>query len=255
MAKQRRFASPRPLSTLAPKGHIVIGIPSRGVCESHFARTLSDLVLFDATRGQRHLHPERPVVWTIGATQIVVARNILVDKFLENETADWLLMLDDDQVYPKELLEHMIAAADPELRPIVGVPVWRYATDGNGGPVRVTHNVLDITDANAFVEWTEPLPPNAVVQVPAIGTGCMIVHRSVFLKMRQWCIDNGQGAKWGWFRHNVYQPADMAEGEDLYFCRLAASCGFPVFAATFTTLGHVKRMILEGPVPPGLVAV
>lgn len=253
MGKNRRVTTPAARTT--PKGTVVLGIPSRGQCESHFARTLADMVLFDSLHGRRHLHPEQPILWTIGATQIVQARNVLVDKFLANPTADWLLMLDDDQVYPKDLLEYLIESVDQYDRPIVGVPVWRFATDGTGGPVRVTHNVLDLSEHNAFVEWTDPLPENTVMQVPAVGTGCLMVHRSALEKIRDWCADNGLGTKWCWFRHMVHQPADMAEGEDLYFCRLAAHVGIPVFISTFTTLGHVKRMVLDGPVPPGLVTV
>jgi hypothetical protein len=31
--------------------------------------------------------------------------------------------------------------------------------------------------------------------------------------------------------------------------------GVPIFAHTFTTLGHVKRIILNGAIPPGLVTI
>jgi hypothetical protein len=254
MGKNTR--APKKAVETAPKGTIVIGIPSRGVCESHFARTLGDLCLWDSRYGRQHLHAERPVIWTIGATQIVNARNTLVHQFLASDAGDWLLMLDDDQVYPKELLEYLIESADPTERPIVGVPVWRMQSDPtDASNVKVIHNILDLHESNAFVEYTDELPPNAVVQVPAIGTGCLLVHRGVLLQMADWCDKQGHGRRWCWFRHNVYQPADMAEGEDLYFCRLAAALGIPIFATTFTTLGHVKRIILNGELPTGVLTV
>jgi hypothetical protein len=254
MGKNTR--APKAAPQVAPKGTIVVGIPTRGVCESHFARTLTDLALWDSRYGRQHLDAERPIIWTIGATQIVNARNTLVHQFLASDRGDWLLMLDDDQVYPKELLEHLIEAADPDTRPIMGVPVWRYQADGSSSTtVKVTHNILDLHESNAFVEYTDELPDNAVVQVPAVGTGCMLVHRSVFERMADWCEQQGYGRRWCWFRHNVYLPADMAEGEDLYFCRLAAALGIPVYVTTFTTLGHVKRIILDGPLPDGVLTV
>jgi len=240
----------------APNGTVVVGIPSRGVCDSHFARTLADLVFWDRHYGSQHFDPIRPFVWSVGATQVVNARNNLVFEFLNMEHGDWLLMLDDDQLYPQHLLEHLMIAAHPEDRPIVGVPVWRFQSDGDDpNDVRSTHNVMDLHESGAFVEWTAELPPDSLVQVAAIGTGCLLIHRSVLVKMRDWSAERNLGSRWPWFRHNVWQPADMAEGEDLYFCRVAGLMGIPVFAHTFTTLGHVKRIILSGPVPPGIIKV
>jgi hypothetical protein len=241
---------------VATKGTVVIGVASRGTCESHLARTLGDLMLWDSRYGRQHLDPERPIIWTIGATQVVNARNTLVHQFLASDQGEWLLMIDDDQVYPKELLEYLIESVDKDERPIVGVPVWRMQSETNDpDQVKVTHNVLDMHESNAFVEYEDNLPPNSVIQVPAIGTGCMIVHRSVFERMADWCEGKGMGRRWCWFRHNVYMPADMAEGEDLYFCRLAGMMGIPVYASTFTTLGHVKSIILNGALPAGTLKV
>lgn len=246
--------APSTLSTRhvkAPKGTITIGIPTRGTCEAHFARTLNDLILWDQRIGRQHLHPAHPTIWTVGATQVVNARNTLVDKFLTYDS-DWLLMLDDDQLYPHDLLEYLIESADPVERPIVGVPVWRLASNGDGGPTRVTHNVMDLHESGGFVEWTEPFPEHSVIQVAAVGTGCLLVHRKVLEDMRDWCDERGHGRRWCWFRHNVYQPADMSEGEDLYFCRVAGLMGVPVYITTFTTLQHVKSLVLTGPIPEGL---
>jgi hypothetical protein len=240
----------------APKGSIVVGIPSRGTCETHFARTFSDLCIWDSLHGRRHLDAERPVIWTVGSTQIVNARNTLVTQFLASDRGDWLLMLDDDQIYPNELLEYLIESADPVERPIVGVPVWRMMSeDSDPAKVRVTHNLLDLDDGNMFVEFKGDLPPNCVIQVPAVGTGCLLVHRSALVKMAEWSAQNGQASRSCWFRHHVYFPADVAEGEDLFFCRLAAACGIPVFVTTFTTLEHVKPVILSGSVPVGTFKV
>ena len=245
----------RPATTTTGNGSIVLAIPSRGTCESHVARTLSDMVLWDARLGRQHLNADRPIIWTVGASQIVNARNVLVRQFLAQDHGDWLLMLDDDQLYPKDLLEYLIEAADPVERPILGVPVWRFIGGGEGGPVSVGHNVFDLHESNGFVVWPDPLPENAVMQVAAVGTGCLMIHRSALLAMQAWSEAQGLGTKWCWFRHSIWQPADMSEGEDLYFCRLAHLVGFPVFVSTFTTLGHVKSIILDGDVPPGLVSV
>lgn len=250
MARNKQRPTAR---AFAPKGTVTLGIPSRGVCDSHFARTWAELVMWDRDFGRRHLHPEQPFISVIGATQIIHSRNTIVEKFLKSD-ADWLVWMDDDQVYPNNILEILIEAADPVERRIVGVPVWRF-TSKDEGPVRVTHNVMDLHETGVFVEWPGDLPEAAVFQIGAIGTGCMIVHRSVFEEMQQHSVAAGQGARWCWFRHIVYQPADMAEGEDLFFCRIAWSLKIPVWCVSTVTLGHRKTITLTGAIPEGGVTI
>lgn len=248
--------TPAPTRPSAPKGTLTLGIPSRGECDSHFARTWAELVMWDRDYGRRHLHPEQPFISVIGATQIIHSRNTIVEKFLGQgpDGAEWLVFMDDDQLYPKNVLEILVEAADPVERRIVGIPVWRF-TSKDEGPVSVTHNVMDFHESGAFVEWPGELPKDAVLQVAAIGTGCMMIHRSVLEEMRAHSIAAGTGSRWAWFRHIVHQPADMAEGEDLFFCRYAWSIGIPVWTVTTVTLGHRKTITLEGALPPGAVVI
>lgn len=244
-----------PTRTHAPKGTITLGIPSRGVCDAHFTRTLAELVMWDRDYGRRHLHPDQPFISVIGSTQIIHSRNTIVAKFLAQvDGADWLAFFDDDQVYPKNILEILTEAADAAERRIVGVPVWRF-NSRNEGPVEVTHNVFDFDASGVFVDWPDALPDDTVLQVAAIGTGCMMIHRSVLEQMQQASVEAGTGSRWCWFRHVVYQPADFAEGEDLNFCRQAWGLGIPVWAVTTVTLGHRKTITLEGALPEGAVTI
>lgn len=254
MSKKRKSPAPAHRQT-APKGHVTLGLMSGSMTEPHFTRTLADLVMFDREYGRKHLHPEHPSIWVIGATMVTNARNTVVNRFLaqpEGNQADWLLFMDDDQVYPTTVIELLIESADPVERRIVGLPVWRFASDVNG-PVRVTHNVMDLHEGGSFVEWTEPFPENTVMEVAAVGTGCMLIHRSALVEMQAKSVEMGNGANWCWFRQQFYQPADIAEGEDLFFCRLAWSCGISVWLNTAVTLQHVKSIVLDGPVPEGVL--
>jgi GT2 family glycosyltransferase len=241
----------------APKGTITLALASGDRPEPHTMRTVLDMVMFDRELGHQHLHPSRPTVWVVGATFVTNARNRLVQRFLDqpvDSRADWLLFLDDDQLYPETLLEILIASADPVERRIVGLPVWRF-TSKDDGPVRVTHNVFDVDEHGWFVEWPDELPENAVVQVAAVGTGCMLVHRTVLEEIRQMADDNGRGTKWCWFVQQVYQPADVCEGEDIWFCRMAAAARIPVWVNTSTTLQHAKTVMLQGPSPVGAYSI
>lgn len=235
----------------APKGTVAIGIVSRGECKSHFARSLADVVSWDMQYGRRWLAHDKPMIWVIGGTVVANSRNNVVHQFLMSQAADWLVLIDDDQVFPPNLIEYLMEPADAVERPVIGIPVWRF-TSKDDGPVRVTHNVFDVAD-NAFVEFEE-LPTDALVQVGAVGTGCMVIHRDVLLKLADFSHQTGNGSRWAWFRHNVY-GGDISEGEDLFFARLCAAAGVPIFVNTSLTLGHLKTVILDGPVPEGLVTI
>jgi hypothetical protein len=225
--------------------------------EPHTARTWLEVVMYDCYHGNRHIHPSRPFLTVAGAGFVTNARNELVRKFLaqpEDDRADWLLFLDDDQVYPEYLLEILMGSAHPVERRIVAMPVWRFISN-DGGPIRVTHNVFDVDEGGGIIEWTEPFPENAVIQVPAVGTGCMLIHRTVLEEMQQVAIENGRGAKWCWFAQQTYLPADVCEGEDIWFCRLAAATGIPVWINTSMTLQHAKTIMLQGPAPAGSLSI
>jgi hypothetical protein len=249
MSNRRATKAKRQLSSTieAPKGHVTLGIPSGNAPEAHMARTLFEVGFWDQRYGRKHLNPKHPTCWVIGSTIVMNARNTIVRKFLEQpegEQSEWLLFLDDDQVYPCDVLEHLIEAADPVERRIVGLPVWRFLSPDDSTNVAVTHNVLDVHESGAYVAWPGELPENALIQVGAVGTGCMLIHRSALLEMQQASIAADQGGNWAWFRQVIYQPADYCEGEDLYFCRLAWRCGIPVWVNTSVTLEHVKKIRL-----------
>jgi hypothetical protein len=241
----------------APAGTVSLAIASGDRPDPHTMRTVLDMVFFDREYGQQHLHPSRPFLWVVGATFVTNARNRLVQKFLQQpkETgAEWLLFLDDDQLYPEQTLEILMASADPVERRIVGLPVWRFISKDDG-PVRVTHNVFDVNERGEFVEWPDELPDNAVVQVAAVGTGCMLIHRSALEDIQRIAYENGRGSQWCWFVQQVYQPADACEGEDIWFCRLAAAAKIPVWVNTSTTLQHAKTVMLQGPTPVGAYSI
>lgn len=241
----------------APKGTISLALASGDRPEPHTMRTVLDMVMFDREYGKQHLDAARPFVWVVGATFVTNARNRLVQKFLEQppgNRADWLLFLDDDQLYPEYLLEILMASADPVERRIVGIPVWRFISKDDG-PVRVTHNVFDVNERGEFVEWPDHLPDNAVVQVAAVGTGCLLVHRTALEEIQRVAFENGRGSQWCWFQQQVYQPADACEGEDIWFCRLAAAAQIPVWVNTSQTLQHAKTVMLQGPTPVGAYSI
>lgn len=228
------------------KDKIVLGVPTRGVMPSHTTRSLVDLAIYDGMHGGRWLAHERPCIWIIGASMIVNSRNQLVKQFLGLDGApEWLLMVDDDQLYPKHLLDSLMASVEfvraQGLECLtMSVPVWRLHGEDK---IRSTHNAFGFDEAaGGFVEH-EGLPDNAVVQVAAIGTGCLMIHRDALLRLQKHSVDLGMGDTECWFRH-INWPRN--EGEDIYLCRLMMSAGIALY--TTTTVGlleHVKQIRVD----------
>jgi hypothetical protein len=238
----------------APKGYVSLGIPSGGPA-SHFTRTLFELAMYDQCHGGKHLHPNVPSAWIIGSSSIPTARNRIVEKFLEqpdDAKSDWLLFFDDDQLMEPHMLDVLIGSADAVERPIVALPVWRFLESPDGG-IGVTHNVMNLTTDEMFAPMREPLPPDTLLQVAGVGTGCMMIHRSVFRKMADALLAAEMPPLL--FREMHHDRANYRESEDLWFCRVAGNAGIPIFVNTTLTIRHVKPIILDREMTPGEVTI
>lgn len=220
---------------------------------SHTARSLFGIAVWDGLHGSGYLQHRTPAKWIVGASLVSNARNKLVEMFLDNEDKpEWLLFLDDDQIYPEHLVESLmmgVQSVEGETGVkclTMSVPVWRFF--GETDPA-VTHNVFDIDDAGRFKIHEDPLPENTVVQVAAIGAGCLMVHREALERIREVSAEHGFGNQSCWFRH-VAWPNN--EGEDLYFCRMLIGSQIPLFMTTSVgVLEHVKQVRLTGEAEAG----
>jgi hypothetical protein len=97
----------------------------------------------------------------------------------------------------------------------------------------------------------EDYPSDALMRVGATGTGCLLVHRSVFAAMKQphpngWgTLPNGQPNPYPWFQEGLTGPRGEPFGEDVVFCRRARAMGIPVHVHTGIQCGHVKSFVLD----------
>jgi hypothetical protein len=163
-----------------------------------------------------------------------------------------LLFFDDDQLMEPHMLDVLIGSADADERPIVALPVWRFLESPDGG-IGVTHNVMSLTDAEMFAPLREPLPENTLMQVAGIGTGCMMIHRSVFAKMADALLAVEMPPLL--FREMHHDRANYRESEDLWFCRVAGNAGIPIFVNTSLIIRHVKPILLDREMAPGEVTI
>lgn len=238
---------------------VVIGCPTRGTMASHCGRSLFAIGVWDGMHGSGYLQHEKNALWIVGASLVTNARNKLVDLFLGLESKpEWLLMLDDDQVYPPHLIEAMMVAvqsveAETRVKCLtMSVPVWRFY--GEPEPA-VTHNVFDLTEEGRFVVRERELPENGCEQIAAIGGGCIMVHREALERIKQISIEQWgeHGERDPWFRHNSWL---VNESEDLYFCRMLLAAEVPLWVTTTAgVLEHVKTIRLDRAMESGAVTI
>lgn len=220
-------------------GTVSVGWIHPGEWASCFGSSLIDLLFYDAAHDGRILRSEHPTIAKeTGAAQIHAGRNRVVQSFLDETTADHLLMIDADMGFAPDLVTQLLAAAQP----IVGGLAFAQKSDGKGDMYarryRCTPTVYrmhETTDEIGFVPWFD-YPRNELVEVDGTGAACVLICRDVLEAIRA-----EHGDHW-------YHPIELPKGpqgstefgEDLSFCIRAKACGFPIFVDTSVKTTHDK---------------
>jgi hypothetical protein len=164
----------------------------------------------------------------LGDAMIYHARNRLAMKFLETD-ATWLLFVDDDMLFPigrATMIRRLARLPDsyPDA-PLALQTVDRlkesgnwlvggtyYTRNGTGIPVNSLARDSNYTRAARSFE-------NQLFPCDWMGTGLMLVHRNVFLKMQAEMPElapKREDQPW-----NFFQPGEDGRGEDMAFCKRA----------------------------------
>ena len=162
---------------------------------------------------------------------IAVARNNIVRNFLEQDQ-EWLWMVDTDIAFMPDAIDRLMDEADPDECPVLSALYFVFA--GKTQTPAVYRDSIDIP--GTFDAFTE-IPGNEVVEAGAVGAGCLLVHRSVFEKIKK---DNDGDECW--FREMVRNGRDV--GEDISFCFRVRESGFPIHVHTGVRVGHMKVALL-----------
>ena len=168
------------------------------------------------------------------------SRNLVVKTFLETTNAAWLLMVDSDERLSIEVFKKLVDAAHDKERPIVSGLVFAAFFDGDDSlrPVPTIYKM----DAEKGLEAIDAYPLDEIIEVDAVGTGCLLVHRSVLLEMQKQTTPN-QGKDWAWFVEGAINGTYF--GEDLLFSKRLKSMGFKIHAHTGAILPHQKQFWLD----------
>ena len=171
--------------------------------------------------------------------QIARQREIVINYWHEKNKADWLLWVDSDVVISPETFLKLWNQKDKDTRPIMtGV---YFTTDNPEEPLMVPmptiYNFVDNKDGEFVLSRVHPMPKDKLIQVGAAGMGYVLMHRSVFDRIKevvpdvQFFMEMGRGSKF--------------IGEDIYFFALCEKAGIPVWCDTSATAPHMKRFSFD----------
>jgi GT2 family glycosyltransferase len=213
-------------------GSAVIGYVHPGTVRAEFCASLLAVCMEGQT-------PVTQVLAVGSGPNISTARNVVCRQFLEQDAADWLFMCDTDMWFGRDMIDRLVAAADPVERPVVGALCYSQNTDNGGGEPYPT--MYELTEGPGgellFIRYKQ-WPEDAVVQVAGTGAACLLIHRTALERVEKAAGDRAAP----WFRESTNGAALI--GEDLTFCLRCAAAGIPVHVATGVAAGHMKTTML-----------
>jgi hypothetical protein len=226
-------------------GSVTIGFVHPGHRRECFAASLQDLILYDMAGAQRTAHPFGQLAKECGSGGIVDGRNRICRAVVDESESEWLLMVDSDAGFEHDTLERLIAAADPETRPVVGALSFGATSDGKapmfGQRYRAYPTLMiyyDLSDKVGFAPMSA-YPVDQLVEVSGTGCHCILIHRSALEKIRgRFAGQFAAGQEW-------YTPITHPKGpttfsEDLSFCVRAAAADIPIHVHTGIKTTHDK---------------
>lgn len=164
-----------------------------------------------------------PEGWTylldfVSKQPVDACRNEIVKRFLEQDQAEWLFMIDDDIVPWPTILE----MTQYNKKVISALCYIRK----NGVPITtcVLKRKADWVKYGGMKEGTgEPL------EVQGVGTGAVLIHRSVLEKVKP-----------PWFRFTYNADGTMRQGEDFYFSQKVKKAGYSLWLDASRPCGHIN---------------
>jgi hypothetical protein len=210
---------------------LVAGYVHGGWVRAEFAASVLDLVVKGAA------DVETVLAYQSGPN-ISTGRNQLVNSFLEEYTAPWLLMLDTDMWFPAGTAAQLIAAADPVERPVVGALC--FSQNYEGAPYSTMYELTEPEPGKLAFARRRDWPEDECVKVSATGAACLLMHRDALELVRKTSGDIAAP----WFRETAVGAPLALMGEDMTFCLRCAAAGIPVHVHTGIRAGHMKTTML-----------
>jgi hypothetical protein len=241
---------------------ILLGSPVHGgmVCLGYHEAILRTLIFFG-----REYPGITFGIRTVVSSMLPFARNILASMAL-NESFSHLLFVDSDMGFSPTLIAKMIALQKPVVGCICPKKAFNYewfhasaATYENPMVARLLANDY-IGGQSAVIAELGPdgqrtaCLVDGFVRVQYAGTGIMLIHRDVFVAIKErypelWVEDPGEkyrsfGLHGGLLQcfDAVQGPDGIFPGEDIAFCRRwVDGCGGDIWASVDETIVHIGQ--------------
>lgn len=213
--------------------NVVVGYVHPDLIHARFATSLFELLVHKGPNSIDAVLSEE------SGPLIATARNGIVRRFLDEQRAPWLLMVDTDMVFAADALDRLLNVADQRTAPIVGALCWSQTAAGDQPTL---YELVPHEDgAAAFARYTT-WPEDALMPVGGTGAAFLLIHRYVLEKIERGWAPGRRDVIWPWFRESAM--GSRAMGEDLTFCLRVKSAGYPIHVDTGVQVGHLKTTML-----------
>jgi hypothetical protein len=165
------------------------------------------------------------------------ARNQIARQFLATDH-EWLWMIDTDIIFTRKTLPALLDIADPDETPVVSA-LFNGRPEGEDMPI--AYGAGKDSEGRfkfGFLRPEQIGDKGAVIQVAAVGTGCILIHRNAFERISK----HNPGDDGLWFCEMVVDGDEF--GEDMSFCMRLALAEVPLLLHTGVRVGHVKSQML-----------
>lgn len=185
-----------------------------------------------------HFGAKLPIRYGTGG--LVQARNKAVDILLAQDDCDWLFWIDTDMGFQADIVDRLMEAADPVERPVVGALCFinhEVIDDGMHGKVTVPKPTIFQWAKNP--DGKTGFVPNmgyerdTLVRCDATGSAALVIHRSVFERIRE---HNGGN----YYGHIASPGTDEVFSEDMSFCIRCVEVDAPIHVHTGVKTTHCK---------------
>ena len=214
---------------------LFIGYCHRGMVHQRFAQSLVNFTLEDF-QGRRCLRD----MTAVDGLYVYENRNLIVQTFLEQSKAEWLLFIDTDVGFAAEQVYALLDHADAEHQIVAGLYFTWIAVEKLGGAMPGSA----LTPC-WFESVTTPLVPVRTIdmgklqEVAVCGMGFTLLGRSALIKIR----DLHKEDPAHWFAHDVLAcgPEKQLQrvGEDVTFCVRAKNAGITTWGLG-VVVDHIK---------------
>ena len=193
--------------------NLMIAIPAMDTMSTPFVESLLKLTRRLAADGVPY-----DVVIEAG-TLIYMARDRLASKAVKNEAYTHVLWLDSDMVFSESIVEDLS---------FCGADMVSGIAHGRRSPFLSC--LFKSLDLSALERWKPEDYPSEAFEVAGCGMACVLMKtqilKDVFLAF-----------------NTCFMPL-LSYGEDLSFCKRAASLGVRIFAEPAVRLGHIGHITI-----------